>query len=146
VILVSHDRDFLDRVVTSTIAFEGAGTWQEYAGGYSDMLTQRGVAPLAAQDAKKRTEKRAQGENQPARDKKLSFKQRHELEKILPPLISQLQADISRFQRVLTDANLFTRDPKKFNATTMALAKAEADLAKAEERWLELEFLREQAG
>jgi ATP-binding cassette subfamily F protein uup len=145
VILVSHDRDFLDRVVTSTIAFEGEGRWQEYAGGYSDMLSQRGNSPTNAQETKKRTEKRAQVENQPASHKKLSFKQRHELEKLLPPQISQLQADIARFQRILTDPNLFTRDPKKFNATTMALAKAETDLAKAEERWLELEYLREQA-
>jgi ATP-binding cassette subfamily F protein uup len=146
VLLVSHDRDFLDRVVTSTIAFEGDGRWQEYAGGYSDMLSQRGISPAATQDAKKRGEKRATVENPQASERKLSFKQRHELEKILPPLIAQLQADMARYQRVLTDANLFSRDPKKFHATTQALAKAEADLAKAEERWLELEYLREQAG
>jgi ATP-binding cassette subfamily F protein uup len=146
VLLVSHDRDFLDRVVTSTIAFEGDGRWQEYAGGYSDMLAQRGVTQAGTQEAKKRNEKRAQGENRQARETKLSFKERHELEKILPPLIAQLQADMARFQRMLADANLFTRDPKKFHATTLALAKAEADLAKAEERWLDLEVLREQGG
>jgi len=146
VLLVSHDRDFLDRVVTSTIAFEGDGRWQEYAGGYSDMLVQRGTATAGAPEAGKRSDKRVQAENKPATARKLSFKERHELEKLLPPLIAGLQADIARFQRVLTDVNLFTRDPKKFHATTQALAKAETDLAKAEERWLELEYLREQTG
>jgi ATP-binding cassette subfamily F protein uup len=143
VLLVSHDRDFLDRVVTSTIAFEGDGRWQEYAGGYSDMMAQRSAAAPAAET--RRAEKRAQAESRPASAPKLSFKQRHELEKVLPPLIAGLQADMARFQRMLSDANLFARDPKKFNATTSALAKAEADLAKAEERWLELEYLREQS-
>jgi ATP-binding cassette subfamily F protein uup len=144
VLLVSHDRDFLDRVVTSTIASEGGGRWQEYAGGYSDMVAQRGAAAPAAPEAR-RGEKRAPGAIRTASGSKLSFKQRHELEKVLPPLIAGLQADMARFQRMLTDANLFGRDPKKFHATTQALAKAETDLAKAEERWLELEMLREQA-
>jgi ATP-binding cassette subfamily F protein uup len=143
VLLVSHDRDFLDRVVTSTIAFEGDGRWQEYAGGYSDMVAQRGLARPATPEAR-RGEKRAPGETRATTAAgKLSFKQRHELEKVLPPLIAQLQADMARFQRMLGDPNLFARDQKKFQATTQALAKAEADLAKAEERWLELEMMRE---
>jgi ATP-binding cassette subfamily F protein uup len=107
------------------------------------MMAQRSAAAPAAET--RRAEKRAQAESRPASAPKLSFKQRHELEKVLPPLIAGLQADMARFQRMLSDANLFARDPKKFNATTSALAKAEADLAKAEERWLELEYLREQS-
>jgi ATP-binding cassette subfamily F protein uup len=144
VLLVSHDRDFLDRVVTSTIAAEGDGRWQEYAGGYSDMLVQRRAptAPGGKPEAKKRG---GQADSPAPTGRKLSFKERHELEKILPPAISQLQADMAKFQRMLSDGNLFTRDPKKFQATTGALAKAEADLAKAEERWLELEVLREES-
>jgi ATP-binding cassette subfamily F protein uup len=138
VLLVSHDRDFLDRVVTSTIASEGEGRWIEYAGGYSDMLVQRGPAPAAKIDQRRR----APEAEKPRAPKKLSFKQLHELEKLLPDTIAKLQADIVRYQRVLTDPNLFTRDPKKFQATTSGLAQAEVELAKAEERWLELEMLR----
>ncbi len=142
VLLVSHDRDFLDRVVTSTIASEGDGRWQEYAGGYSDMLQQR-RAPASSQKTEHRRNAAPEAaEETPRSARKLSFKERHELEKILPPHMAQLQADIARFARVLSDANLFTRDPKKFHATTQAMSKAEAELAKAEERWLQLEILR----
>ncbi len=142
VLLVSHDRDFLDRVVTSTLASEGDGRWVEYAGGYTDMLSQRGGAGPA------RTEARRKSSNEPgqkparANAKKLSFKQAQELDTVLPETIARLQADIVRYQRMLTDANLYTRDRKKFDATTSALAAAETALARAEERWLELELLR----
>ena len=139
VLLVSHDRDFLDRVVTSTVAAEGAGKWQEYAGGYSDMLIQRGTPSSVKAEARKRA---AVAEApKPATPKKLSFKQLHELGQ-LPDEISKLQADIVRYQRVLTDANLYARDRKKFDTTTSGLTQAETALARAEERWLELEMLR----
>ena len=144
VLLVSHDRDFLDRVVTSTIAFEGDGRWQEYAGGYSDMVLQRAPPTLSARPEPKRSASATAASRPAVPVRKLSFKDRHELDKILPPLIEKLQADMARFQRVLSDANLFARDPKKFHATTSALAKAETELARAEERWLELEVLRDQ--
>jgi ATP-binding cassette subfamily F protein uup len=141
VLLVSHDRDFLDRVVTSTIASEGDGRWIEYAGGYSDMLVQRGTPSSVKAEGRKRASAPDVAKAAP-NPKKLSFKQQHELEKVLPDAIAKLQADMVRYQRVLTDPNLFTRDKKKFDATTSALAKAEIELAKAEERWLELEMLR----
>jgi ATP-binding cassette subfamily F protein uup len=143
VLLVSHDRDFLDRVVTSTITSQGDGRWQEYAGGYSDMLLQRRGPALQAKSENRRSAASGGAEKAAPAARRLSFKERHELEKTLPPLIAQLQADMARLQRVLTDANLFSRDPKKFQATTLALGKAENDLAKAEERWLELEMLRD---
>jgi ATP-binding cassette subfamily F protein uup len=147
VLLVSHDRDFLDRVVTSTIASEGEGRWQEYAGGYSDMLLQRGTPVAAKTDTPKRSEAPPDAPGKAAaRGRSLTFKERHELEKILPPHIAQLHADMARYQRLLSDPNLFAKDAKKFHATTGALAKAGADLAKAEERWLELEMLREAGG
>jgi ATP-binding cassette subfamily F protein uup len=147
VLLVSHDRDFLDRVVTSTIASEGEGRWQEYAGGYSDMLLQRGPPVAAKTDTPKRSEAPPDAPGKAAaRGRSLTFKERHELEKILPPQIAQLHADMARYQRLLSDPNLFAKDAKKFHATTGALAKAGADLAKAEERWLELEMLREAGG
>jgi ATP-binding cassette subfamily F protein uup len=145
VLLVSHDRDFLDRVVTSTIASEGDGRWQNYAGGYSDMLAQRG-GPAAAKTEIRRQRPETKHLSAKPAAKKLSFKQQHELEKLLPDTIAKLQADLVRYQRVLTDPNLFTRDPKKFHATTAALAQAETDLARAEERWLELEMQRETSG
>jgi ATP-binding cassette subfamily F protein uup len=141
VLLVSHDRDFLDRVVTSTIASEGDGRWIEYAGGYSDMLLQRGTPSSVKAETRKRATNTDTGKPAP-NPKKLSFKQQHELEKVLPDMIAKLQSDMVRYQRILTDPNLFTRDKKKFDATTSALAKAEMELAKAEERWLELEMLR----
>ncbi len=146
VLLVSHDRDFLDRVVTSTVAAEGDGRWVEYAGGYTDMLLQRGTPALAARAEAGRAEARKGGKTADAKPaapaRKISFKEKHELER-LPEAIARAQADMARCQRMLSDPNLFVRDPKKFNATTAALAKAEAELAKAEERWLQLELLRE---
>jgi ATP-binding cassette subfamily F protein uup len=140
VLLVSHDRDFLDRIVTSTIAAEGEGRWVEYAGGYSDMLLQRGeaapkpVARKGGQGALART-------GGPAKAK-MSFKDKHALE-TLPADIAKLQADIARHQAVLADGGLFTRDAKRFDETTRQLAAATAKLAQAEERWLALEMLRE---
>ncbi len=155
VLLVSHDRDFLDRVVTSTLAFEGGGRWVEYAGGYSDMLAQRGGsgAAQAKPDARKRPGSSGTGSGGTADagaglagtrvQRRLSFKERHELEKLLPESLARLQADIARYQRQLGDQTLFSKDPKKFHATTSALADAERELAKTEERWLELELLKQ---
>ncbi len=142
VLLVSHDRDFLDRTVTSTIGFEGEQRWQEYAGGYSDMLAQRGTPTLVRAEPRKRAPTTSET-SKPAAPKKLSFKQTHELQQ-LPDAIAKLQSDIVRYQRVLTDANLYTRDRKKFDTTTSALSQAETELARSEERWLELEMLKAQ--
>ena len=142
VLLVSHDRDFLDRTVTSTIGFEGEQRWQEYAGGYSDMLAQRGTPILVRTEPRKRASTTSDTSKPPA-PKKLSFKQMHELQQ-LPDAIAKLQSDIVRYQRVLTDANLYTRDRKKFDTTTSALSQAETELARSEERWLELEMLKAQ--
>jgi ATP-binding cassette subfamily F protein uup len=140
VLLVSHDRDFLDRIVTSTIAAEGEGRWVEYAGGYSDMLLQRGdVAPKAV--ARKGGQGALARTGGPAKAK-MSFKDKHALE-TLPADMAKLQADIARHQAVLADGGLFTRDAKRFDETTRQLAAATAKLAQAEERWLALEMLRE---
>ena len=141
VLLVSHDRDFLDRVVTSTIAAEGAGRWVEYAGGYTDMLAQRRPAeaprPAAAPKAAPRPAPRT------AQARKLSFKDRHALQE-LPGRIEGLQGEIAALRRELADADLYARDPTRFTAATTALARSEAALAAAEERWLALEMLREE--
>ncbi|CCD93002.1 ABC transporter with duplicated ATPase domains [Bradyrhizobium sp. ORS 375] len=146
VILISHDRDFLDRVVTSVIVPEGNGKWQEYAGGYSDMLVQRG-ADLKREHAKAAEEKK---ETKPAAaaptsapKRKLSFNEKHALE-TLPKTIAKLQAEIAKQQAVLADPALYSKDRKKFDAASLAIATAQAELTAAEDRWLELEVLREE--
>lgn len=142
-ILVSHDRDFLDRVVASTIASEGNGKWVEYAGGYSDMQSQR-RAPEIQQKPVEKAAKSTPSINTPTeRKRKLSFKEKHAL-KTLPGEMEKLQAAIAAHKQSLSDPNLFTKDPEKFQKTADALAKAEADLEADEERWLELEVLKEE--
>jgi ATP-binding cassette subfamily F protein uup len=147
VILISHDRDFLDRVVTSVIAPEGNGRWVEYAGGYSDMLAQRGadlkretVKPAAAVE-ETREPKTAMPTTAPRR--RLSFNDKHALE-TLPKTIAKLQADIARQQRLLDDPDLYRKDRKSFDAASAAIAAAQRELAAAEDKWLELEVLREE--
>ncbi len=142
VLLVSHDRDFLDRVVTSVIATAGDGRWIEYAGGYSDMLAQRGGAEGAmVKMAKTRgvTEPRVRATG-PV--KKMSFKDRHALE-TLPAQISVVQATIEKLNAVLSDAGLYKRDAARFAAVTRELAAAQEKLVTAEEQWLALEMMRE---
>ena len=144
VLLVSHDRDFLDRVVTSVIAAEGNGRWIEYAGGYSDMLAQRG--PVMAAAPQVATKVRVAIQSRPQRgptQRRMTFKDRHALE-TLPARIATLQGDVERLSAALADADLYARDPARFSATTMALEAAQTELAAAEERWLTLEMLREE--
>ena len=148
VLLVSHDRDFLDRTVTSTICAEGNGEWIEYAGGFSDMISQRG-ANLAGREAAKKGQlasdnKDTDGQTVSSPSKgKLTFKDKHALE-TLPKQMEKLQVDIDKHQTTLTEPNLFTADPAKFEKAVQDLDKAQTDLAAAEERWIELEMLREQ--
>jgi ATP-binding cassette subfamily F protein uup len=142
VLLVSHDRDFLDRVVTSTIASEGNGSWQEYPGGYSDMITQRGEVEATAKiGARQRSAASPPPAARPPA-RKISFKEQHEL-KTLTAEIAALQARIAAHQAVLADPNLFTADPGKFDQVTGRLAEDARKLEAAEDRWLALEMLRE---
>ena len=147
VILISHDRDFLDRVVTSVIVPEGNGRWIEYAGGYSDMLLQRGAdlkreAAKTSPAAEDRKEARAAAPS-PAPKRRLSFNEKHALE-TLPGTIEKLQAEIARQQRLLDDPDLYRKDRRKFDEASAAIATAQTELAAAEDRWLELEVLREE--
>jgi ATP-binding cassette subfamily F protein uup len=151
VILISHDRDFLDRIVGSVIVPEGDGRWTEYAGGYADMLTQRGSdlwwrrgegAGKPAAKSSKPKDKLASAPRKPER-KKLSFKQKHALE-TLPARIEALHADIAALQDRLSDPGLYARDVKAFERTSAKLAEAQAALHAAEEEWFELEMLREE--
>ncbi|MCA1452420.1 ATP-binding cassette domain-containing protein [Bradyrhizobium sp. BRP22] len=146
VILISHDRDFLDRVVTSVIVPEGNGRWIEYAGGYSDMLVQRGadlqreaVKPAVVEEKKEAKT----GAPSAAPKRRLSFNEKHALE-TLPKTIAKLQAEIAKQQKLLDDPNLYTKDRKKFDDASGAIAKAQQELSAAEDRWLELEVLREE--
>src|SRR6185436_16777623 len=147
VILISHDRDFLDRVVTSVIVPEGQGRWIEYAGGYTDMLAQRGEdltreAVKAAPPAGERKEaKVAASTSTPKR--RLNFNEKHALE-TLPKTMAKLQAEIAKQQKLLDDPDLYAKDRKKFDAASAAIAKAQQELSAAEDRWLELEVLREE--
>jgi len=147
VILVSHDRDFLDRVVTSVIASEGDGKWVEYAGGYSDMISQRG-GDLGAKRARRKKEDRDGPEQDTTQKKKsaasakMTFKDKHALD-TLPGRMEDLQAEIDGHQAALADPDLFKSNPGQFDAAAKSLQKAETALAEAEEQWLELEMKRE---
>jgi ATP-binding cassette subfamily F protein uup len=147
VALISHDRDFLDRVVTSVIAPDGNGRWIEYAGGYSDMLAQRGSdlqrdaakAPAVEKEAKQT----AAPSPAPTPKRRLNFNEKHALE-TLPRAIEKLQAEIAKQQKLLDDPTLYVRDRKTFDEASRAIAKAQEELAAAEDRWLDLEVLREE--
>jgi ATP-binding cassette subfamily F protein uup len=147
VILISHDRDFLDRVVSAVIVPEGGSRWVEYAGGYSDMLAQRG-ADLTREPGKPPVPKATADLKPPPREPKpgkrrLSFHEKHALE-TLPDTIGALQAKVRALHDRLDDPALYARDRKGFDEASAALAGAQTDLAAAEERWLELEILREE--
>jgi ATP-binding cassette subfamily F protein uup len=139
VLLVSHDRDFLDRVATTTIAMEGDGRATTYAGGWSDYRAQRG-ADSAVDAGKKinKTEAKAPESKQskPAAAR-LSFTEKHRLEE-LPALMERLTAEIGKLEDLLSDPALFTREPLKFKKATEALTTRQSALAEAEEEWLAL--------
>ena len=142
VLLVSHDRDFLDRVVTSVMVTEGDGRWVEYAGGYSDMLAQRGPAVSAAPVTSAAPRPAAATSSVRTPTRKLSFKDKHALE-TLPNQIAGLEAEIARLTTLLTDPTLYTRQPARFAEATKSLEAAQAQLSAAEEQWLDLEMRRE---
>ncbi len=143
VLLVSHDRDFLDRLVTSTIALEGDGTAIEYAGGYSDYLLQRWPREVSAAPTVRR-EKAATAprETAPAKQR-LGYKRERALAE-LPKKMDALHAEMAALNEALADPALYTRDPKGFAAKTARLGAAQAELDAAETEWLELEMLREE--
>ncbi|WP_288192985.1 ABC-F family ATP-binding cassette domain-containing protein [uncultured Phyllobacterium sp.] len=149
VLLVSHDRDFLDRTVTSVIAPEGDGRWLEYAGGYTDMLAQRKEVLATRKElktARSPAATEAAGEKaavQREEKRKLSYKQKFALEN-LPGKMEALHADIHKLEAKLADPNLFAKNPQVFNKTVEEIGKKRHDLERFEEEWLELEMLREE--
>ena len=151
VILVSHDRDFLDQTVTSVIRAEGAGVWVEYAGGYTDMQAQRKANEKAAsnvpdekQDPK--AEKPDKADARTASDRaatKLTYRDKYALEK-LPAEMDALRAEIATFQKQLDDPTLYARDAEQFAIWAEKMSQARDRLEKAEEEWLALEIRREE--
>ena len=136
VLLVSHDRDFLDRVATQTLGFGGGGRVTLYAGGWSDMQAQRGEAAEAPVKAKKPVERSEKPKEKTAKTG-LSFSEKHRLDK-LPEEMDRLSAEIAKLEELLSDAGLFTREPVKFQKATDALVERQQKLAAAEEEWLDL--------
>ena len=147
VLLISHDRDFLDRLVSGVIVPEGDGRWTEYAGGYSDMLAQRG-ADLTRENSKPQARKAPReaasvaAGAQPVK-RRLTFSDKHALE-TLPKTIAKLQTEIDALQAKLGDPQFYARDRAAFEKVTAALGELQLKIATAEEQWLELEILREE--
>jgi ATP-binding cassette subfamily F protein uup len=138
VILVSHDRDFLDRVAATTIAMEGDGRATVYAGGWSDYLAQRGQDDFASSIAETKKSAVARPKQDKSAKKGLSFTEKHRLE-ALPAEIQRFEAEIGKLEGLLADAGLFSREPVKFKKATEALVERQEKLAAAEEEWLVLE-------
>jgi ATP-binding cassette subfamily F protein uup len=143
ILLISHDRDFLDRLVAGTIVPEGRGRWAEYAGGYSDMLTQRGADLTREAPKKEKKEVPAPVKAEPAAVKKrMSFKDKHALE-TLPQQIAEMQTKARALAAKLDDPQLYARDRATFEAASAELGQLQRDIEISEERWLALEMERE---
>lgn len=138
VLLVSHDRDFLDRVAATTIAMEGDGKVTAYAGGWSDYQAQRQPEDNSDKAEKPKTSKPKVKQQVKTGSGGLSFTEKHRLE-ALPALIERLEAEIRKLEELLADPQLFTREPVKFKKATEALVERQEKLAAAEEEWLMLE-------
>jgi ATP-binding cassette subfamily F protein uup len=140
-LLVSHDRDFLDRVATGIVLAQGDGRFTEYAGGYNDMLAQKGTA----RDAEPRAKAVSRPETpRPARAAapKMNFADLHAL-KTLPEKIAAADLRMAELERSLSDAGLYARDPARFNDLSAELARLRTQKDADEERWLTLEMQRE---
>lgn len=142
IIVVSHDRDFLDRVVSSIIAVEGDGDIQEYPGGYQDYLQQRPQSDQVT-TAKRDTDADKPEARPKNKSTKLSYKDQRELD-MLPSNIDKLQSEIAKLEDRLADPDLFTRAPDEFTKLSEKLTGAQQTLAESEDRWLELEAMREE--
>jgi ATP-binding cassette subfamily F protein uup len=145
-ILVSHDRDFIDRLASSTIALDGRGAIVETPGGWADFTRQNpgffDAARAADGGSKTAPAKPAAPPAASRKPTKLSFKDEHRL-KALDGLMPKLAAEIETLEAALADAGLYARDPKAFDAATRRHAAAQVELAAAEEEWLALEEKRE---
>ena len=142
VMIVSHDRDFLDRTVSGVLAFEEQGRITPHAGGYSDYLSRR--TALAKADSKQRKAKKKPAQEKPSGPQKerLSYKQTYLL-KTLPEEMSRLEAAIATAAEKLGDMTFFAKDPDAYQALSAQMDADNTAFCEAEEMWLELEILRE---
>ena len=145
-LLVSHDRAFLNNVVTSTIVFEGAGHLEEYVGGYDDWLGQRPESLKMQKAEPQAKEERPKKEKPPQEKRKLSFKEARELE-ALPQSIEALEKEKAEILAVLSSPEFYARnDPGQVTATNARLEAVEDDLLEKYDRWMELEQLADKFG
>src|SRR5665213_3200853 len=145
VLLVSNDRDFLDKLATSVLMFEGDGKWIDYAGGYTDMLAQRGDGVTARKtkpDVKAKSET-LKTPSMPKVKRKLSFHEKYALDN-LPSKIEKLKLELVKLEVDLADPSLFVRDAGKFEKISLRHKSAADELSASEDQWLELEMLREE--
>ncbi|HEV2676716.1 MAG TPA: ATP-binding cassette domain-containing protein [Aliidongia sp.] len=140
--LVSHDRDFLDRLVTSVIAVEGDGEIAEYVGGYTDYLRQR---PTKLDPVKAAKQAAAPARTDKPKTARLGFKEQHDLQR-LPGVIEKLGKEQAALQQTLADPKLYARDRAAFDMASARLDGLHVELAEAEDRWLELEMKKAELG
>lgn len=147
ILLVSHDRDFIDRVVTSVIYMPGDGSVSEHAGSYSDLLEKLKSKIPAKKENKKEAlpRKEEKPKSETKKTGRLSYNQQRLLE-ILPGKISELEKQIGDTEAALSNSSLYTENPEKFDALTKQLEELKAELEKSENQWLEIEMLRESIG
>jgi ABC transport system ATP-binding/permease protein len=137
VLIVSHDRDFLDRTVTVTLGLDGSGKVDIVAGGYADWIKQRQKRNVTPTPVRVERSQDIAAPPMPAKKAKLSYKDQRDYD-LLPGRIEELLAQIARDEAALSDPALYTRDPAKFAALTAAIASMRTEKDAAEERWLEL--------
>ena len=145
VLLVSHGRDFLDRVASLTVAMEGDGKATVYAGGWSDYQAQKPDSDDWENRPNTKASRAKEKQEKAKAKPKLSFTEEHRL-KELPSVMERLTAEIGKLEELLAQPDLFTKEPVKFKKATEALVERQTALAKAEEEWLTLEEKAEQAG
>ncbi|MGZ3266179.1 MAG: ABC-F family ATP-binding cassette domain-containing protein [Croceibacterium sp.] len=136
VLIVSHDRDFLDRTVTVTLGLDGSGTVDIVAGGYEDWEAKR-ARPAASAKKSAKAEAAPPPPSRPARPAKLSYKDQRDYD-LLPKRIEEIDAAIAQAEAKLADPDLFARDPDQFARIMKSLEAARTEKAAAEERWLAL--------
>ena len=144
VLLVSHDRDFLDRIVTSSVVMEGDGTAIEYAGGWSDYRAQKKqhANMLRDEQAAKKVVSLQTAKTKEKKAKKLSYNDQRDLD-ALPARIEAVQTEIIQLEATLADPDFYGKDPEGFHAMNRALTEATTNLEAMEIRWLELEELKD---
>ena len=153
VLIVSHDRDFLDKTVTVTLGLDGSGKVDIVAGGYEDWVKKRYIdhrKPSSSRaKAGAQTDTRAAPDGapgpRPAPGNKLSYKDQRDLDR-LPGEIERIEAEIAKDEEALHDPDLFTRDPKRFAELSERIARNRVDVETAELRWLEVAEMAEALG